>query len=157
MKRGAYVQGFAYWREVSAPDTTAPVDSRIRPTCLLVACVFLLISACGRDSSTRLVERNPDAPDALLIRNVRVFDARAGLRQPGLRDVLVRDGRIAAVEPAGMNGEGARELGGSPLGGIDRSCRSWVASLKPARSDAERASRCGRPFSSRNCFALGRA
>jgi imidazolonepropionase-like amidohydrolase len=58
------------------------------------------------------VERKAGESGTLLIRNVRVFDARAGVRQRGLSDGLVRDGRIAAVEPAGASADGAHELDG---------------------------------------------
>jgi imidazolonepropionase-like amidohydrolase len=48
-----------------------------------------------------------------LIRNVNIFDARAGVRVPELRDVLLRDGRIAAVQAAGSSAQGAREIDGA--------------------------------------------
>ncbi len=48
-----------------------------------------------------LVVRPKQPAGTLVIRNVRVFDAPRAALLDGLRDVLVRDGRIAAVAPAG--------------------------------------------------------
>ncbi len=82
--------------------------------------LIALLSACGRQR-TPLVTRPADAGRSLVIRNVRIFDApRAALAQ-GLRDVVVRDGRIAAVAPQGAAADGLPELdgkGGTLLPGL---------------------------------------
>jgi imidazolonepropionase-like amidohydrolase len=78
----------------------------------LSAAAITLVSACGGNDSTALVQRTFAPSDALSIRNVRVFDAHAGVRRPGLHDVLVRDGRIAAVEPVGAISKSVHEVDG---------------------------------------------
>jgi imidazolonepropionase-like amidohydrolase len=47
------------------------------------------------------------------LRSVRVFDASRATLLAGLRDVLVREGRIAAIAPAGMQASGAPEIDGA--------------------------------------------
>jgi imidazolonepropionase-like amidohydrolase len=65
---------------------------------VLVAVV--LASACGRGAPP-LVRRPAEAPSSLLITNVGVLDVDTGTVTPG-RDVLVVDGRIAAVTEGGQ-------------------------------------------------------
>lgn len=83
-----------------------------------VLAALVLLSACGgRD----LVTSAKGAPRALCLRNVRVFDAPRATVLPGLRDVLVRDGRIAAMSAAGMNVSEVTEIdgkGGTLLPGL---------------------------------------
>jgi imidazolonepropionase-like amidohydrolase len=79
---------------------------RARPILLVVLAV-----ACGREPL--LVERPPSGPRSLVIRNVRVFDARNARLADGPRDVVVRGGRIAGVSPPGAPAPGLRELDGA--------------------------------------------
>ena len=72
--------------------------------------VMLLAGGCGRRHE--FVTRAPGAGNSVLIRNVRVFDAPRATALDGLRDVLVRDGRIAAVGPAGAAPAGVPEVDG---------------------------------------------
>ena len=88
----------------------------MRTTVVLLALVAI---ACSR--APRLVERAADDPRSLVIRNVRVFDAPQGALLDGTRDVLVRDGRIAAIATPGVAADGLRELdgrGGTLLPGL---------------------------------------
>jgi len=64
-----------------------------------VTAVLLVAAACSREAP--LVSRAPGAPRSVVLRNVRVFDAPRATLADGLRDVLVRDGRIDAVGPPG--------------------------------------------------------
>jgi imidazolonepropionase-like amidohydrolase len=73
--------------------------------------LVLLAVACGREPL--LVERPADAPRSLVIRNVRVFDARNARLEDGPRDVVVRGGRIAGVSPPGAPAPGLHELDGA--------------------------------------------
>jgi imidazolonepropionase-like amidohydrolase len=76
-------------------------------------------AACSHEP--RLVSREPGAARSLVVRNVRVFDAPAARLADGLRDVVVRDGRIAAVDPPGVAAPGLREIdgrGGTLLPGL---------------------------------------
>lgn len=64
-----------------------------------VVLLAALLAGCG---GHEFVARR-DAGRSVAIRNVRVFDARRGALLDGRRDVIVRDGRIAAVAPAGAD------------------------------------------------------
>ncbi len=85
-----------------------------------VAAVLLaLAAACAREAP--LVSRPPGAPRSVVVRNVRVFDAPRATLAEGLRDVLVRDGRIDAVGPPGLPARDIPEIdgrGGTLLPGL---------------------------------------
>ncbi|HZP40801.1 MAG TPA: amidohydrolase family protein [Candidatus Binatia bacterium] len=73
------------------------------------ALLATLAVGCGGHD---FVTRAPGAGRSVAVRNVRVFDARRGVVSADLRDVLVRDGRIAAVAPAGADARGLPETDG---------------------------------------------
>jgi imidazolonepropionase-like amidohydrolase len=75
---------------------------------LLLAAVAL--GGCERRPP--LVTRDAHASRTFCLRRVRVFDAPRAARLDGLRDVLVREGRIAAIAPAGMKVSGVRDVDG---------------------------------------------
>src|SRR5262245_60597560 len=64
----------------------------------LAAFAFALAFGCGR--SLPLVERPPGAPPPTVIRAVAIYDGLASQRT-SVRDVLIEDGRIARIAPAG--------------------------------------------------------
>ena len=64
------------------------------------ALILAFAAACAREAP--LVSRPPGASRSLVVRNVRVFDAPGASLLEGLRDVVVRDGRIAAIGPPGL-------------------------------------------------------
>ncbi len=74
--------------------------------CLLLA---TLLGGCGGHT---FVTRVTEGRSACVIRNVRVFDAPRAALLDGARDVVVRDGRIALVAPAGVAGGGLAEVDG---------------------------------------------
>lgn len=81
--------------------------------------VALGIAACHR--GVPLVSRAPNAARSLVIRNVRVFDAVNGVLTEGAHDVVVRDGKIAAIDVLGMAAPGLPEVdgkGGTLLPGL---------------------------------------
>src|SRR5438094_3048142 len=84
-----------------------------------VTAVLLVAAACSREAP--LVSRAPGAPRSVVLRNVRVFDAPRATLADGLRDVLVRDGRIDAVGPPGLPARDVPEIdgrGGTLLPGL---------------------------------------
>lgn len=85
---------------------------------LLVAGVVAGLAGCASD--TPLVSRPADAARAVVIRNVRVFDAPRAALARGVHDVIVRDGRIFAIRDASESAladapadDGLRELDGT--------------------------------------------
>src|SRR5438128_8092093 len=83
------------------------------------AALLVLAAACSREAP--LVSRAPGASRSVVLRNVRVFDAPRAVVAEGLRDVVVGDGRIAAVAPPGVVAAGIAELdghGGTLLPGL---------------------------------------
>src|SRR5438874_4826397 len=81
----------------------------------------LLVLAAAASREAPLVSRAPGASRSVVLRNVRVFDAPRAVVAEGLRDVVVRDGRIAAVAPPGVVAAGIAELdghGGTLLPGL---------------------------------------
>jgi imidazolonepropionase-like amidohydrolase len=82
-----------------------PVKSAIAG--LLAVC--LALGGCERRP---LVTRDARASRTFCLRNVRVFDAPRAAVLEGLRDVLVREGRIAAISLAGMKVSGADAIDG---------------------------------------------
>jgi len=79
---------------------------------LLAAGLALGLAACGREPAD-LVRVPAAPPAALLVRNVTVLEVATGTRVPD-RDVLLRDGRIAAITATGAaNPGGASELDGA--------------------------------------------
>ena len=79
---------------------------------LLVAFAALLL-ACAEPRPSAQVRRPDPAPPAVVIRDVAVLDVASGAVRRG-RDVLLRDGRIAAIAaPALAAPAGAREISGS--------------------------------------------
>src|SRR5207249_1233473 len=87
-----------------------PVSGRRRLWCAATAGIIALVGACGREPL--LVARPAGASRSLIVRNVRVFDAPAAALREGLWDVVVRDGRIAAIERPGAAGKGLPEIDG---------------------------------------------
>jgi len=80
----------------------------------LVGAVFclgsaLLLGGCGGHT---FVTPAADKAPSCVIRNVRVFDAPHATLLDGPRDVVVRDGRIAAVASPGVAASGLREIDG---------------------------------------------
>ncbi len=89
-----------------------------RRRALPAAVALCLVAACSR---SRLVTRPTHTETAFVIRNVRVFDAASATLAAGFRDVVVRDGRIAAVPPAGSPAAGLTAIdgrGGTLLPGL---------------------------------------
>ena len=72
--------------------------------------IIALVGACGHEPL--LVTRPAGASRSLIVRNVRVFDAPAAVLRDGLWDVVVREGRIAAIERPGAEGGGLPEIDG---------------------------------------------
>jgi imidazolonepropionase-like amidohydrolase len=93
-------------------------------TSLVLASVLVVagLAACSHDAGPRLVSRPAEASRSLVIRNVRIFDAPTGVMLEGTRDVVVRDGRIASIEPAAGEGGGQGRVvdarGGTLLPGL---------------------------------------
>ena len=81
--------------------------------------IFALpLAGCGRHD---FVTRVPDARPSEVIRNVRVFDAPHAVLLDGLRDVVVRDGRIVSIAAPGVAAAGLAEVdghGGTLLPGL---------------------------------------
>ncbi|HUI26379.1 MAG TPA: amidohydrolase family protein [Candidatus Kryptonia bacterium] len=69
----------------------------------------VVLAGCGGHA---FVTRAPDARPSCVIRNVRVFDAARAVLLDGLRDVVVRDGRIAAIASPGATAAGLAETDG---------------------------------------------
>jgi len=96
--------------------TVASMETlRIAFVLLLAAGLVALAAglvACFGEPDFR-VERPDDPPEAILISDVAVLDVGRGVRVPR-RDVLIRDGRIAAIGLAGQLAapEGARQIAG---------------------------------------------
>jgi imidazolonepropionase-like amidohydrolase len=89
----------------------------VRPSIAVV--IFVLAAACAREAP--LVSRPPGTGRSLVVRNVRVFDAPRAALLEGLRDVVVREGRIAAIAPPGLPASGLPEIdghGGTLLPGL---------------------------------------
>ena len=83
----------------------------LRARGLLAAGLLLGLAACGREAPD-LVRVPPAAPGAVLIRDVAVLDVATGERSAG-RDVLLRDGRIAAITATGTAAaDGAEAIDG---------------------------------------------
>ena len=85
-----------------------------------VVCLALVmwLAGCGGHD---FVTRAPDARPSCVIHNVRVFDAPHAALLDGLRDVVVRDGRIVSVSPPGAAASGLIEVdgrGGTLLPGL---------------------------------------
>lgn len=86
-----------------------------------VACAVLAAFLAGCGGKHAFVTRATDANPSGVIRNVRVFDAPRAALLDGLRDVVFRDGRIAAVAPPGVVAPGLTETdgrGGTLLPGL---------------------------------------
>ncbi|MEE8310621.1 MAG: amidohydrolase family protein [Candidatus Binatia bacterium] len=97
--------------------------------------LLLLAFAVGCGDPTAQLVRRPDVTvGALLIRNVGVLDVEAGVVVPA-RDVLVRDGRIAAVTNTGETPAAGVEIiegGGTLLPGlIDSHGHVWSSPAPP--------------------------
>ena len=85
---------------------------------VVVSAVLVLLAGCAR---REYVSVDAASPRSYCLRNVRVFDAPRAALVEGLQDVLVRDGRIAAVAPAGMKISGVPDVdgkGGTLLPGL---------------------------------------
>src|SRR5262245_24392026 len=65
-------------------------------TCL----VLVLLAACASPPPSVHVARSAKRPAALLIASVAVLDVKTGTLTPG-QDVVIANGRIAAIQPAG--------------------------------------------------------
>jgi len=77
----------------------------------VVTAIVALAAACG--SEPPLVSRAPDASTSVVLRNVRVFDAPRAALLDGPRDVVVRDGRIAAIAAPGVDAPGVPAIDGA--------------------------------------------
>src|ERR1051325_1396714 len=77
---------------------------------LLVAGILALAIACSREPP--IVSRPANGARSVVVRNVRVFDAPRAALLDGARDVVVRDGRIAAIAQPGVTASGLTELDG---------------------------------------------
>jgi imidazolonepropionase-like amidohydrolase len=104
--------------------------------------VVLLVALVGGCGGHEFVTRNDAAGRSAAIRNVRVFDARRGALTDGFRDVVVRDGRIAAVAAPGADATGLRETdgrGGVLLPGlVDVHAHAGASTSPPWRTDIPR-------------------
>ena len=69
-----------------------------------------LLAGCGGHA---FVTRPSNPPPTWVIRNVRVFDAEHAALLDGVRDVIVRDGRIAAIAANGTPASGLAEIDGA--------------------------------------------
>jgi imidazolonepropionase-like amidohydrolase len=81
--------------------------------------LFAFVAACGKPAP--LVSRPPGASRSVVLRNVRIFDAPAAKRGDVPQDVVVRDGRIAAIGAPGLDAAGLPEIdgrGGTLLPGL---------------------------------------
>jgi imidazolonepropionase-like amidohydrolase len=78
---------------------------------ILLAIGWMSLVSCSRER--HLVTHDPAATRTFCLRNVRVFDAPHATMFTGFRDVVVREGRIAAIAPAGMQVSGAPEIDGA--------------------------------------------
>jgi imidazolonepropionase-like amidohydrolase len=86
-----------------------------------IARFVLLVTIVACSHEPPLVTRDPAAARSLVVRNVHVFDVRAARLFDGLHDVVVRDGRIAAVGAPGAPAAGLAEIdghGGTLLPGL---------------------------------------
>src|SRR5262249_45423165 len=70
----------------------------------------LALAGCG--GRHEFVTATAAQPDPVVIRNVRVFDAPHAALLDGTRDVVIRDGRIAALDQPGTAQPGVREIDG---------------------------------------------
>ncbi len=88
------------------------------PRLIALFALAALLASCGGHT---FVTRAKDAPTSCVIRNVRVFDAPHAALLDGLRDVVVRDGRIESVAGPGVAASGLPEIdgkGGTLLPGL---------------------------------------
>ena len=86
-----------------------------------IALILFALVGCGGSGPAPFVSRAPGASRSLVVRNVRVFDAPAARVAEPLRDVVVRDGRIAMIGAPGVPAEGLPEIdgrGGTLLPGL---------------------------------------
>ena len=93
--------------------------SRALPRAAVLVTLATLVAGCGHGHT--FVTRVPDAKPSCVIRNVRVFDAPHAALLDGVHDVVVRDGRIAAVASPGVAAAGLAEIdgrGGTLLPGL---------------------------------------
>ncbi|HEY2387496.1 MAG TPA: amidohydrolase family protein [Candidatus Binatia bacterium] len=110
-------------RALPAPTRPTAVPSGRSPAAIAVVAllaVAALLQGCGRQKAP-LVTRPPGGEESVVIRNVRVFDAPHAALLAGLHDVVVRDGRIAAVAAPGAAAEGVPAIdgqGGTLLPGL---------------------------------------
>lgn len=87
------------------------LESIVRASVATLGLVLVVVLAgCGRGHT--FVTRATDARPSCVIRNVRVFDAPHAALLDGPRDVVVRDGRIAAVASPGVAVAGLIEVDG---------------------------------------------
>ena len=78
---------------------------------IVVATLVVLTAACGHDAP--LMSRPQGAARSFVLRNVRVFDVQSAALLEGSRDVVVRDGKIAAIDHPGIPAAGLAEIDGS--------------------------------------------
>ena len=107
-----------------------------RRSCIGWIVLACLLAGCGRHA---FVTAAPQAPSSFVIRNVRVFDAPHAALLDGPRDVVVRDGRVAAVVAPGAAAAGLTEVdghGGTLLPGlVDVHTHTGGSASPPWRSD----------------------
>jgi imidazolonepropionase-like amidohydrolase len=104
-------------------------------TLRIAAALALLCGGCAGEPL--LVARPPNGARSLVIRRVRVFDAPRAALLDGVRDVVVRDGKIATVALPGVPAPGLLELdgaGGTLLPGlVDAHTHPGASSNPPGR------------------------
>ncbi len=72
---------------------------------------LLTLAACGQKQAP-LVTAPPGASRSVVLRDVRVFDAPHATLAAGANDVVVKDGRIAAIAPRGVPAPGIPDIDG---------------------------------------------
>lgn len=116
MKGGNRLRPGAFDNEVTTMRSKLGSHTSTREVACLILAV--LLAGCGGHD---FVTRAPDARPSGVIRNVRVFDAPHAVLLDGLRDVVVRDGRIVSIASPGVAAAGLVEVdghGGTLLPGL---------------------------------------
>ena len=94
----------------TASAASLPPGSWGRPMRRLVVASLVLAAAC--QEAPPLMSRPQGGARSVVLRNVRVFDVQSAALLEGTRDVVVRDGRIAAVDQPGIPAPGVVEIEG---------------------------------------------
>jgi len=105
-------------RRSAAAKRRAPHGASCVSMKIVVLVALVLLIGCER---REYVGVDAKSPRTYCLRNVRVFDAPNASLLDGARDVLIRDGRIAAIAPAGLRVSGVADVdgrGGTLLPGL---------------------------------------